>query len=398
MSTVFQQSFIETRLNVKSIIEQDRSPLKMPFYTNCFLIPSSKVATYLKGDYKLYTFYPIEKKNYSTKCAGEFLEGMTTFYAQPQSEANAGIVVYEDQFSLDNTNLSNKTDFENAPETNRLEAMSKVRDAIGRNAIAICVTETNVKKYNMVMDNFRQIDTSISYLKIKVRNSLTAKATDISAFLNDYQSYGGTILMLNENKAMTDADTMPLKNRPDFIVGAVGLNPYVSKENTSYVVGLNFDGLNINLPVANASMDANSAMLAEMIKKGLSYIQVRADDDSEFVLAGCSVFYQGKALPANMFLLAKYAEYLLKTNLLDAITDANGVANVSAYRNAVSGVLVVLEPYKGFLLNTVTSKPLDQTTINQSVKEKTLVLDRVISMVTLPTTFFTEASISVYVQ
>lgn len=398
MPNVFQKSFIDTRLNVKALIETDLSTLKMPFYTNCFLMPASKVKTYLKGDFVPYKFYPIPKKDYATICLDVFLKGMTTFYNQPQTEAKAGVVIYEDQFSLDASNPNTKTAYVDAPEANRLEAMAKVRDAIGRNAIAVCVVESVVKNYNKVMDDFRQIDSDLSYLKIKVRNSLTQKETDITAFLADYQAYGGTILMLNENKAMVDTDTMNFENRPDFIVGGAGLNPYVNTANVSFIVGLNFDGLSINLPSANTVLNPTATLLEDMIKKGLSYIQVRADDDKEYVLAGCSVFYQGKPLPANMFLLAKYGEYLLKLNLNDSFKASNGVANVSHLRNAVSATLVVLDSYKNFLLQSIVSKTLDQTTINNAVTDKTLKLDRIIVITTLPTIYFTEASISVYVQ
>ena len=99
-----------------------------------------------------------------------------------------------------------------------------------------------------------------------------------------------------------------------------------------------------------------------------------------------------------MFLLAKYSEYVLKVNLNDASKDSNGVANVNVVRNAISIVLVTLEPYRGFLLQSITSKSIDQTSINNSVVDKVLKLDRIIVMTTMPTTYFTEASISVYVQ
>lgn len=400
---VLPMPFLDFRVNVKASIETLPSEAKFPFYSQAFLVPKSKVAEYLNGDFELNKYYKIKQADYSTKAKGEFLKGMTTFYNQPHTQSEAGVVVFEDSFAEDPDNPTTMTDYINAKEENRLASITRAFNAIGRNAIAVGVAIDDVKFYEMAMDDFRQIDTLISKLKIKVKNSLATTKDEKAKLQADYQKYGGTILCWQKNEAFADTNkTISFEYRADFIIGGAGLNPFI-RQGDSYIypVGMNWDGLSVNIPVANIEYNTTATKddMQDLTDMDISYFEVRADDDSEILITGCGVYYQGQSIPASMFLLAKYSEYILQTSIFDEIMkEKSGVASVMVYRRALSTAKASLDPFVGFLLASLTMQNYTQSELNSLVVDKTLKLTNCLSLTTLRVTKFTEASISVLVQ
>lgn len=403
-TNVVSLPFLDFRVNVKADIETLPSEAKFPFYTQAFLIPRSKVADYLVGDYDSYVFYKISESDYATKCIGDFLKGMTTFYNQPHTEAGAGVIIFEDSIAEDSENPATLTPYVNATQANRLAIMQKVLDAIGRNAIAVAVAIDVISFYEMVMNDFRQIDSMLTKLKIKIKNSAVITDNDKAVTRADYQAYGGTIIIWQQNEVFTTENnkTISFEYRGDFIVCGAGLNPMQRQGDTTILpVGMNWDGMSVNIPQDMVSYNDTISKddLQSLTDDDISYFQVRGDDKTEVVITDCGVFYQGKSIPASIFLLAKYAEYRLQTAIFDAImADKSGVASVNIYRKALSSAKAQLSPYVDFILNTLTIKNYTQTELNNLVDNKVLKLTGCINMVTNRITKFTEASISVLAQ
>lgn len=396
----FSYSYLDQRIRIRAIIETQPSAVFFPFYTACWLIPKSSVGDYLNGNFDKGKFYKVQEHEYATKCLGEFLEGITRFYAQPHANAEAGFVVFEDKYYLDPNDADAATEYENAPQANRLATMNDCLGAIGRNAIYVGVAETNPKRYNMMMDDFRQVDSLLSYLKCKVRNSLVSTEEELLDISNDFEAYGGTLMCINEAKKAEDKDVLSFKNRPDFVIGGILLNAYQPLgSDITYKVGMGLDGTIVNITTADTVLNKEKAMLDEITKRYLTYFQVRADDPTEFLVAGGGVYYQGSRLPVNMFLLAKYIEYLLKTNLFTyQLQNKSGVANVAIYRKAISATLVEVDSYVGFLLSSLFSQSYTQAGINENITDKVVKLDKCITATTLPTFLFTEATFTLAVQ
>lgn len=396
----FSYSYLDQRIRIRAIIETQPSAVFFPFYTACWLIPKSKAGDYLNGNFEDGRFYKVLESEYATKCLGEFLDGITRFYAQPHANAEAGFIIFEDKYYLDPNDADAATEYENAPQANRLATMNDCLGAIGRNAIYVGVAETNPKRYNMMMDDFRQVDSLLSYLKCKVRNSLTSTKEELQDIVNDFEAFGGTLVCINENKQPEDTDVLSFKNRADFVIGGVLLNAYKpTGSDTTYKVGMGLDGTIINVTTADVVLNKEKAMLDEITKRYLTYLQVRADNPEEFLIAGGGVYYQGSPLPANMFLLAKYIEYLLKTNIFTyQEQNKSGVANVEIYRKAISATLVAVDSYVGFLLSSLYSQSYTQAGINEAIVDKVVKLDKCITATTLPTFLFTEATFTLAVQ
>lgn len=398
---VMETSYLDQRFLVKANITTLPSAIKFPFFTACYLIPKSKKAEYLSGEYDDYTFYKINESDYATKALGGFLDGCNSFYGQQHTNANLGIVIFEDSFALDTEHPETITQWVDAPQHNRLAVMKKVIDAIGRNAIYIGVAVENIKIYNTMIDDLRQIDTDLAYLKCKVVNSLIAKESDMDTIITDFKSFGATMIGLQNIKASSDSDTLPFKNRLDFMIAGALLNPY--KNNTtaeSYVVGVMLDGLNaVVTDTAGIKMDKTRDTLDYMTEQSLSYLQVRADDNTEYVFAGGGIYYQGQLISSNMFLLAKYATYVLKTNLFnERQADKTGVANVSIYRNALKSTDAILKQFVGLLIENYQSRTLTQTEINSNIVDGKLTIANAISITTYPVVYFQEATLSILVQ
>lgn len=396
----FAYSYLDQRIRIKAILETQPSAVFFPFFTACWLIPKSKAKTYLNGSYKTGEFYKVKENEYATKCLDEFLEGATRFYAQQHADAEMGFVVFDDQYVLDPDTPDVLTEYEDTPQKNRLETMTSMMGAIGRNAIYVGVAETDPKRYNMMMDDFRQVDTLLSYLKCKVRNSLVSTQEEIQDWIDDFKAYGGTLVAINEAKAPEEKDVLSFKNRPDFVIGGALLNAYKpTGSDRTYPVGMGLDGTIVVLTDKDVSLNKEKAMLDTITKQYLTYFQVRADDPTEYLCAGGGVYYQGTEVPCNMFLLAKYTEYLLKTNLFTfQLQNKSGVANVSIYRKAVTATMTSVESYVGFLLDSAVSQSYTQAQINESVVDKVVKLDRCITMTTLPTILFTEATFTMVIQ
>lgn len=392
---VFSYPYLDQRILVESIIATKPSDILFPFYTAVWLVPKSKVATMLNGAFDTNKFYKIKQSEYATKCTGELLKGATTFYNQPRSQSEMGVIVFEDQYKITPDTPDQVTAYEDAPEQNRLATMTEVIGSIGRNAIYVGVAETNFKRYSMMIDDFRQADTSMKYIKAKVRNTLVSTKEELKDFKNDYEKLGATLMFINQNAASKDGDNMEFDDRLDFVAGGVWLNPYKPNDIT-YSVGVTLDGLIPFIKNANVVYNKEKAMLDEITRNYFTYAQVRGDDPEEYILGGGGVFYQGKSIPANLFMFAKYAEYVLKEQLFITL-EANkfGVANASVYNKAVSQTAVILEKYVGAILNSLRTTTYSQQQINESVVDKTAQLDNCIMVETMPTFLFTKASLSI---
>lgn len=392
---VFSYPYLDQRIIVESIITQKPSDILFPFYSACWLVPKSKAATMLNGAFETNKFYKIKQSEYATKCTGELLKGATTFYSQPRSASEMGVIVFEDQYKITPDNPDQVTNYEDAPEANRLATMTEVIGSIGRNAIYIGVAETNFKRYSMMIDDFRQADTSMKYIKAKVRNTLTSTEQELKAFKDDFEKFGATLMYINQNAASKDGDNMEFDDRLDFVGAGVWLNPYKPNDVT-YAVGVTLDGLIPFVKNANVVYNKEKAMLDEITKNYFTYVQVRGDDPDEYILGGGGVFYQGKAIPANLFMFAKYAEYVLKEQLfLTLESNKFGVANASVYNRAVSQTATILEKYVGAILNSLITTIYTQQQINESVVDKVAQLDNCIVVETMPTFLFTKASLSI---
>lgn len=392
---VFSYPYLDQRIIVESIISTKPSDILFPFFSAVWLVPKSKSATMLNGTFEVGKFYKIKQSEYATKCTGELLKGATTFYSQPRSRSEMGIMVFDDEYKLDPDTPDQVTNYEDAPEKNRLATMSECIGAIGRNAIYVGVAETNFKRYSMMIDDFRQADTSMKYVKAKVRNTLTSTKSDLEDFKNDYEKFGATLNMILQNKASQDDDNMEFDDRLDFVVGGTWLNPYQPND-IVYQVGVTIDGLIPFIKNANVVYNKEKAMLDDITRNYFTYAQVRGDDPEEYILGGGGVFYQGKSIPANLFMFAKYAEYVLKEQLFLSL-EANkfGVANASVYNKAISQTATILEIYVGAILNSLISKNYSQQEINESVVDKVAQLDNCITIETMPTFLFTKASLSI---
>lgn len=392
---VFSYPYLDQRIIVESIITQKPSDILFPFYSACWLVPKSKAATMLNGAFETNKFYKIKQSEYATKCTGELLKGATTFYSQPRSASEMGVIVFEDQYKITPDTPDQVTNYEDAPEANRLATMTEVIGSIGRNAIYIGVAETNFKRYSMMIDDFRQADTSMKYIKAKVRNTLTSTEQELKAFKDDFEKFGATLMYINQNAASKDGDNMEFDDRLDFVGAGVWLNPYKPNDVT-YAVGVTLDGLIPFVKNANVVYNKEKAMLDEITKNYFTYVQVRGDDPDEYILGGGGVFYQGKAIPANLFMFAKYAEYVLKEQLfLTLESNKFGVANASVYNRAVSQTATILEKYVGAILNSLITTIYTQQQINESVVDKVAQLDNCIVVETMPTFLFTKASLSI---
>lgn len=392
---VFSYPYLDQRIIVESIITQKPSDILFPFYSACWLVPKSKAATMLNGAFETNKFYKIKQSEYATKCTGELLKGATTFYSQPRSASEMGVIVFEDQYKITTDNPDQVTNYEDAPEANRLATMTEVIGSIGRNAIYIGVAETNFKRYSMMIDDFRQADTSMKYIKAKVRNTLTSTEQELKAFKDDFEKFGATLMYINQNATSKDGDNMEFDDRLDFVGAGVWLNPYKPNDVT-YAVGVTLDGLIPFVKNANVVYNKEKAMLDEITKNYFTYVQVRGDDPDEYILGGGGVFYQGKAIPANLFMFAKYAEYVLKEQLfLTLESNKFGVANASVYNRAVSQTATILEKYVGAILNSLITTIYTQQQINESVVDKVAQLDNCIVVETMPTFLFTKASLSI---
>lgn len=392
---VFSYPYLDQRIIVESIITQKPSDILFPFYSACWLVPKSKAATMLNGAFETNKFYKIKQSEYATKCTGELLKGATTFYSQPRSASEMGVIVFEDQYKITPDAPDQVTNYEDAPEANRLATMTEVIGSIGRNAIYIGVAETNFKRYSMMIDDFRQADTSMKYIKAKVRNTLTSTEQELKAFKDDFEKFGATLMYINQNAASKDGDNMEFDDRLDFVGAGVWLNPYKPNDVT-YAVGVTLDGLIPFVKNANVVYNKEKAMLDEITKNYFTYVQVRGDDPDEYILGGGGVFYQGKAIPANLFMFAKYAEYVLKEQLfLTLESNKFGVANASVYNRAVSQTATILEKYVGAILNSLITTIYTQQQINESVVDKVAQLDNCIVVETMPTFLFTKASLSI---
>lgn len=392
---VFSYPYLDQRILVESIISQAPSDLIFPFYTAVWLVPKSKMATMLNGTFEVNKFYKIKQSEYATKCTGELLKGATTFYNQPRSKSDMGVIVFEDVYKITPGEPDKTTAYEDAPEVNRLATMTEVIGSIGRNAIYVGVAETNFKRYSMMIDDFRQADTSMKYIKAKVRNTLVSTEQELKSFKDDFEKLGATIMYINQNAASTDDDNMEFDDRLDFVGAGVWLNPYKPNDVT-YAVGVTLDGLIPFIKNANVVYNKEKAMLDEITRNYFTYAQVRGDDPEEYILGGGGVFYQGKAIPANLFMFAKYAEYVLKEQLFLSL-EANkfGVANASVYNKAVSQTATILEKYVGAILNSLITTVYTQQQINESVVDKVAQLDNCIIVETMPTFLFTKASLSI---
>lgn len=392
---VFSYPYLDQRIIVESIITQKPSDILFPFYSACWLVPKSKAATMLNGAFETNKFYKIKQSEYATKCTGELLKGATTFYSQPRSASEMGVIVFEDQYKITPDSPDQVTNYEDAPEANRLATMTEVIGSIGRNAIYIGVAETNFKRYSMMIDDFRQADTSMKYIKAKVRNTLTSTEQELKAFKDDFEKFGATLMYINQNATSKDGDNMEFDDRLDFVGAGVWLNPYKPNDVT-YAVGVTLDGLIPFVKNANVVYNKEKAMLDEITKNYFTYVQVRGDDPDEYILGGGGVFYQGKAIPANLFMFAKYAEYVLKEQLfLTLESNKFGVANASVYNRAVSQTATILEKYVGAILNSLITTIYTQQQINESVVDKVAQLDNCIVVETMPTFLFTKASLSI---
>lgn len=398
--SAFSYSYLDQRIRIRAILETQPSDVLYPFFTACWLIPKSRVGEYLNGNFKDGVFYKVKEYEYATKCLGEFLDGITRFYSQPHTNAEAGFLIFEDKYALDPADPNVLTDYVDAPQAQRLATMNDCLGAIGRNAIYVGVAETEAKKYNMIMDDFRQVDSLMSYLKCKVTNTLVSTEEELQDALNDFEAFGATLECMQEVKQAEDTDVLNFKNRADFVIGGVLLNPYQPAGSSSiYKVGVGLDATIVNLTSADVVLNKDKTMLDEITKKGLTYFQVRADDPTEILVAGGGVYFQGQVIPVNMFLLAKYVEYLLKTNIFRfQEQNKSGVANVAIYRSALSATSVEIDPYINFLLSSYTIQNYTQAGINENIVDKTLKLDKCITMVTLPTFLFTEATITLIVS
>lgn len=393
---VFSYSFLDQRISVEANITTSPSDILFPFYTACYLIPRSKAATFINGEYESYKFTKIAEDEYSTLCLDEFLNGVTTFYNQQHTNANCGFMIFEDEFALDPDDPNTKTAYEDAPQANRLAVMNLVLGAIGRNAILVGVAETEAKRYSLMMDDFRQCDSGFSYLKIKVRDSLTDSESDLADMITDYQAYGATMMCLQNNQEYNESNTYPMQDRGDFVLAGMMLNPYQPIGSaTTYEVGMCIDGAIAVLTNANVVYNSEKSNLDYITQQYLTYFQVSADDTTEYVAAGGGVYYQGSSIPANMFLLAKYAEYTLKLALFEERrNNLSGVANVETFNKAISSAQTTLYPYVGFLLEEMLVTNYTQQEINDSISDKTVTLSNCITMTTYPTYLFTEATIS----
>lgn len=398
---VFAYSYLDFRFTADVEIIAEESEALFPFYTMCWLVPASKVATYLVGDYENYKFYKISEANYATKCLDQLLAGATRFYAQQHSEAEMGIIVFEDSFSLDPDNPTTKTEYVDAPQATRLATMNKALNALGRTAIGVGIAETDKTAYNMYMDDFRQVDTYLNYFKVKIKDTLADTEAQTTEIINDYQSFGGTIMAINNFTNETVSTSYDFKNRLDFVIGGLLLNPYKPVgSDVTFEVGMGLDGR--IAVIANADVVKNNVRDAmdKLTRNYITYLQVRADDPDEYVVSGGGVYYQGFSIPINIFLFAKYAQYRLKINLFDFQTKYNkaGTANVTIYNQAIQATMTELEPYTSILLASVSSKSYTQNEINDSISDKTIKLSGCITATTLPTPLFTTASITTYIQ
>lgn len=399
---VFSQSRIDYRYTVDIEFTTSISELLNPFNTMCFLVPASKKADYLvdSDNYLSYKFYKVPESKYTTICKGELLLGAESFYGQQHTDANFGILIFDDSVTLTGDAGTTTTPFENLEEETQMSIMNSCVDCIGRNAIGVGIAETDVKRYTLMMNTFRRCDSNLKYFKIQVRDSLIDSEADVESIITDYQNYGATIMALQSFKAFSqnNGETYTFENRPDFVLAGALLNSYKPIDiDTTFQVGLALDGLQLVLPASALEYSKNSNVLDKLTNNYITYFQVLGDDDTEIVASGGGVYYQGASIPINMFLFAKYAQYILKSNLYEIMQTKNksGVANVTYYNEAIQATMSQLEPYSQILLDSITDKSYTQKEINDSIEDKTLVLNNCLNATTKRTPLFTKATIGV---
>lgn len=399
---IARYSYLDLRFTADITFVTSASEVLFPFYNMCFLVPRSKANDFLTDvdNYESYKYYKIKEATYTTKVKGELLDGVTRFYSQQHSQAELGILIIEDTVTTTTGNNTTTLTYTQLTQEQRLAIMNKAVVAIGRNAIGVGVAETEKTAYQRMIEDFRQCDSNMNFFKVKVIDSNITKDS-IESLKQSFQSYGATILAVNDFVAETINTVYNFKNRPDFVIGGVLLNAWTPENsNTALKVGMALDGRTVNVDKTDVTNSYETDLFETLTREYITYYQQLGDDADEICIAGGGVYYQGATFPVNMFIFAKYVQYLLKVNLFKIQTNKNkaGVANATLYNEAITSTLTEISGYTNQLLQSVSSKSYTQSEINDSIEDKTVKLEGCITATTLPTPLFTQATFTTYIQ
>jgi len=395
---VYSSSYLDQRFKAAASVTTSASQTLYPFYTACWLIPKSEQAEQLVGDYEVGRFYAIEQDVMATKLKGELLKGATCFFNQNRSESGLGVLVFEDKFSLDPLTPDTKTDWIDAPQDKRLSVLADSLGSIGRNAIVVCVSTKQAKLYNAITDDLRLADSGVNYLKIKIVKNQAEAESEINTLKQDMEEYAGTLIVLQEKgESKPDQDLFDYDDRADFVIAGRFLNPYSPTSNSNtYSVGMSLDGTIVNVKSKNVVYNNSKTNIDLLTQNMLTYFQVRADDADEILVAGGGVVFQGSVIPVNFFLLAKYGEYVLKNEMLNAKESSRfGVANATLVNRAISITMTKLEPFRGVLIDTLIGKSYTQSEVNNMTSNSVLKIPNAIAVTALPVEMYEQITFTI---
>lgn len=388
-NNVFAYPYVDQRFGVEASITTTPSELKYPFYTLAIIVPRTLATTYLVGTFESNVFYKIKQSEYATRTQGDLQKGLASFFNQARTSSAVGVIIFEDEVALDPLTPNQKTEWLQVPEAKRNGIIATLLSNIGRNALAITIASDNLYNYRFIMDDVRRNDTTAQFLKFNFFMSAIDTKDKVAKFEDEMSTYAGTLEVLLSAKDVTEDEskneTISMDDRPDFILAGAYLNPYTpTGSTTSYEVGMSLDGMIVNLKNASIAYNKDSSMLDTLTSKQFTYLQVRADDETEVLVAGGGVMYRGATIPVNLFILAKWGEYYGKSYLLKENEKSRfGVANVNVYKNAIGQIVSKLDAYVGVLLYEISSKSYSQKEINNAVVDGVVNLENCITVTTL---------------
>lgn len=388
-NNVFAYPYVDQRFGVEASITTTPSELKYPFYTLAIVVPRTIANTYLVGTFESNVFYKIKQSEYATKTQGDLQKGITSFFNQARISSAVGIIIFEDEVALDPNNVGEKTEWAQVPESKRNTIIATLLSNIGRNAIAITVASDNLYQHRFITDDIRRNDTTAQFLKFNFFMSAIDTKDKVAKFEDEMSKYAGTLEILLSAEDVTEDESknkiISMEDRPDFVLAGAYLNPYTpTGSTTNYEVGMALDGMIVNVKNASVSYNKDATMLDVLTSKQFTYLQVRADDETEILVAGGGVMYRGATIPVNLYILAKWGEYYGKSYLLKENEKSRfGVANVNIYKNAIGQIVSKLDAYVGVLLYEISSKSYSQKEINNAVVDGVVNLENCITVTTL---------------